>query len=311
MPPPPPPPPPAEDAAAGGGGAVPVDEGLLRRWALPTAGGAKAGRGTCLVLGGSALTPGSVVLAAVAALRSGVGKVQVATSAGAASALAVAVPEALVVGLAEDDSGHIVPSAIDDLDHALGSATSVLVGPGCLDADLTHELLTRVVARLDGAALVVDAKALPGLAADQGALRRLGGRAVITPNTKELGALTDRDVDDVGDNDLEDLGAELAERLGAVVAAKGADTWVAASDGRRWLVPGGGSGLSTAGSGDVLAGVVAGLAARADEPAQATVHAVHAHAEAGRRLAVRIGRFGFLARELPDEVPTILDELAP
>jgi NAD(P)H-hydrate repair Nnr-like enzyme with NAD(P)H-hydrate dehydratase domain len=61
----------------------------------------------------------------------------------------------------------------------------------------------------------------------------------------------------------------------------------------------------------VLAGVVAGLAARAEEPAQATVHGVNAHAEAGRRLAERVGRFGFLARELLDEVPMVLDALAP
>ena len=307
----PPPPPPAEDGLADPGDVVPVDDDLLRRWALPEADGAKAGRGTCLVLGGSALTPGAVVLAAIGALRSGVGKVQVATSAGAASALAVAVPEALVIGLEENESGHIVPGAIDDLERALGSATSVLVGPGCLDADLTHALLSGVVARLDGAALVVDAKALPGLADDPGALRRLGGHAVITPNTKELGSLTGQEVDDLGEEDLARLAAETSGRLGAVVAAKGADTWVAAPDGRRWSVRGGGSGLSTAGSGDVLAGIVAGLAARADEPAQAAVHGVHAHAEAGRRLGVRMGRFGFLARELPGEVPRILDELAP
>ena len=272
--------------------------------------GAKASRGTCLVLGGSALTPGAVVLAAVAALRSGVGKVQVATAAGAAPALAVAVPEALVVGLDEDEDGHIVPDAVDDLLGSVDGATAVLVGPGLLAPEPAHQLLTRVASRLDEGVLVVDAKALPGLADDPDVLRRLQGRAVVTPNVKELAALTGRD-GDVGDDDLEDLANGLTETLGAVVAAKGADTWVAAPDGRRWRVRGGGSGLSTAGSGDVLAGVVAGLAARADEPAQAAVHAVHAHAEAGRRLASRIGRFGFLARELLDEVPRILDDLAP
>jgi hydroxyethylthiazole kinase-like uncharacterized protein yjeF len=295
-----PPPPPAEEA----------DEALLRRWALPVAEGAKASRGSCLVVGGSALTPGAVVLAAVGALRSGAGKVQVATAAGAAAALAVAVPEALVVGLDEDDDGNIVPSSVDELLKSLDGAASVLVGPGCLAPGPAHELLARVAGRLDDGVLVVDAKALPGLADDPGVLQGLRGRSVVTPNSKELAALAGRD-DEVGDDDLEGLATELADRLGAVVAAKGADTWVAAPDGRRWLVQGGGSGLSTAGSGDVLAGIVAGLAARADEPAQATVHGVHAHAEAGRRLAVRIGRFGFLARELLDEVPRVLDDLAP
>lgn len=287
-----------------------ADEALLRRWALPVGDGAKATRGTCLVVGGSALTPGAVVLAAVAALRSGAGKVQVATAEGAAAALAVSVPEALVVGLEEDDDGNIVPASIDELMGSVDGATAVLVGPGLLAPEPASELLARVSRRLEDGVLIVDAKALPGLADDPGVLRRLRGRSIVTPNTKELGALIGHE-GPVEDDDLEHLAVEVSDRLDAVVAAKGADTWVAAPDGRRWRVRGGGSGLSTAGSGDVLAGVVSGLAARADEPAQATVLGVHAHAEAGRRLARRVGRVGFLAREILDEIPRILDDLAP
>lgn len=300
------PPPPADEAPEG---ALEADEDLLRRWALPVDEGAKASRGTCLVVGGSALTPGAVVLAAVGALRSGVGKVQVATAAGAAPALAVAVPEALVVGLDEDEDGTIVPESVDELMGSVDGATSVLVGPGCLAPGPAHRLLARIAGGLDDGVLVVDAKALHGLADDPGLLGRLRGRSIITPNAGELAALAKRD--EVDDDEIERLAVELAGRLDAVVAAKGADTAVATSDGRLWRVRGGGSGLSTAGSGDVLAGIVGGLAARADEPAQAAVHAVHVHAEAGRRLAARVGRLGFLARELLDEVPRILDDLAP
>jgi len=231
MPPPPPAEPPAEPAAE-------ADEAMLRRWALPVVEGAKAGRGTCLVVGGSTLTPGAVLLAAVGALRAGAGKVQVATARSAAATLAVAVPEALVIGLEEDGDGQIIPSSVDGLASALDGATSVLVGPGCLDAGLAFELLTRVAARLDDGVLVVDAKALPGLADDPGALRSLGGRAIVTPNTKEVAALAGRG-DEVGDDDLDGLAAHLAGCLGAVVAAKGADTRVAAPGGRRWRVPGG------------------------------------------------------------------------
>ena len=302
------PPPPADDDGRPPR-PVEVDAGVLRGWPLPSADGAKANRGTCLIVGGSLLTPGAVVLAAVGALRAGAGKVQVATAADAAPALAVAVPEALVVGLDQDADGNIEPDAVDDLADRLAGAASVLVGPGSLDAGPTSRLLARIAARLDEGVLVVDANALPGLADDPGVLRRQRERAIITPNAKELAALCERD--SVGEDELSEVGAQLADGLGAVVAAKAADTWIAAPDGRRWRVPGGGSGLSTAGSGDVLAGVVAGLAARSDESAQAAVHGVHAHAEAGRRLARRVGRLGFLAREVLDEVPKVLDELAP
>jgi NAD(P)H-hydrate repair Nnr-like enzyme with NAD(P)H-hydrate dehydratase domain len=103
---------------------------------------------------------------------------------------------------------------------------------------------------------------------------------------------------------------EAAERLGCVVALKGATTHVAAPDGRAWANEGGSVGLGTSGSGDTLAGLVAGLLARGAEPAQALVWGVYVHAEAGARLSRRIGELGFLARELPAEMPGILTELA-
>jgi len=103
-----------------------------------------------------------------------------------------------------------------------------------------------------------------------------------------------------------ELAARAAEQTGAVVAHRGA---VAHPDGRRWFDQTGHAGLGTSGSGDVLAGVVAGLAARGAEAAQAAVYGSHLHGAAGDRLAARVGRMGFLARELLDEVPRILTEL--
>jgi len=85
---------------------------------------------------------------------------------------------------------------------------------------------------------------------------------------------------------------------------------VATPDGRRWVEEGGDTGLGTSGSGDVLAGVVSGLLARGATPEQAACWATYVHAAAGQRLAARVGRVGFLARELVDEVPRVLSELA-
>lgn len=81
------------------GDATTVTPSLLREWALPDAGGGKEGRGRTLIVGGSALTPGAIVLAAEAALRCGAGKLQVAPASSVAPTVAVAVPEALVLGL--------------------------------------------------------------------------------------------------------------------------------------------------------------------------------------------------------------------
>ena len=87
---------------------------------------------------------------------------------------------------------------------------------------------------------------------------------------------------------------------------KGQYSFISAPDGRAFRFQGGGIGLATSGSGDVLAGIVGGLAARGADPLTATLRGVWLHGEAGRMLTKCVGRVGFLAREIPDEVPGLL-----
>ena len=100
----------------------------------------------------------------------------------------------------------------------------------------------------------------------------------------------------------------VAQRYDAVVSAPGL---VAAPDGRVWRVDAGGIGLGTSGSGDVLAGLAGGALARGADPEHAAVWGQYLHAAAGDQLTGRLGRQGFLARELLDEVPTVLRQLRP
>jgi NAD(P)H-hydrate repair Nnr-like enzyme with NAD(P)H-hydrate dehydratase domain len=101
------------------------------------------------------------------------------------------------------------------------------------------------------------------------------------------------------------------DELGVVVALKGATTYTCSPDGRVFADAAGNVGLGTSGSGDALAGAVGGLAARGADPLQATVFGIHVHAVAGDRLAERIAPLGYLARELSDEFPAILESLRP
>lgn len=101
----------------------------------------------------------------------------------------------------------------------------------------------------------------------------------------------------------------LAREARAAVGLGGAISWIAAPAGQLWQDQSGGAGLGVSGSGDVRAGVVAGLLARGAEPAQAAVWAAHLHGRAGERLAARVGRLGLLARELPPEIPRVLAEV--
>jgi hydroxyethylthiazole kinase-like uncharacterized protein yjeF len=281
---------------------------VLRRWALPEpAGGAKASRGTALVVGGSRGTPGAVLLAGVAALRAGAGVLQLGAPASTATALGVSVPEALAMPLAETAAGCVSSAAVDDLEAVLRAADAVLVGPGLFDGekpiqDLVEALLERVGAE---AAVVLDGYALRGLRRET--VAPLAGRLVLTPNSGEAAGLL-AGVPDAPDLEEDPAGAAaaLAAHLDAVVTLGGR---VAAADGGLWIDGSGHAGLGTSGSGDVLAGLVVGLLARGASPAQAACWATHVHATAGERLGARISHVGFLARELLDEAPLVLAEL--
>ncbi len=278
---------------------VVVTPALLRRWPLPEPGddGDKHDRGTVLVVGGAASTPGAVLLAGLAALRVGAGRLQVATVAASQTALGIALPEAAVLGLPAGRQDSLAPEAAHDCSVAAERAAVVVIGPGLYDKEQTLELLEQLLPRIEHAAVVLDAVALSALALRPALTRSLQGRLVLTPNAGEVKALAAGQELDV---------PALAERYGAVVAAA---REVAAPDGRRWDSQTGGIGLGTSGSGDVLAGVVAGLLARGCPPEQATVWGQYVHAASGDRLAADLGRTGYLARELLDVLVPVLSGL--
>jgi ADP-dependent NAD(P)H-hydrate dehydratase len=269
---------------------------LLREWPLPDPQGDKESRGTVLVIGGSRVTPGAVLLAGVAALRAGAGRLQLAVTSATATALSIAVPEAKVVGLPETGGGSVRGDVPDHLLELAAAADVLLVGPGLDDVEETGHLMAAVLgAAAEDTAVVLDAYALGALSRDAGLLADRPLRTVLTPNVTEAEILLGRDPRD-------DLGAaarELAGRHRAVVSLYG---HIAAPDGRLWREESGDAGLGTSGSGDVRAGIVAGLLGRGAEPAQAACWGAFAHAVSGQRLAPRYGRTGFLARELVDEV---------
>ena len=280
-----------------------ITPALLRGWPLPAPGQSKYDRGQVLVVGGARSTVGAALLAGTAALRVGAGKLTFAVADSVAPALAVAMPESGVIGLRETDSGSIRGSGID----RLGGDTAVevvLVGAGLDDPDETVVLLERLTPLLGPDVSVhLDALAL-GVLPRLGVVVResLAGRLLLTPNRGEAARLLERDVDDV-DRDV----AEIADRYGAVITCNNS---IADAEGGRWQSSSGYAGLATSGSGDVLAGAIAGLRARGTTLAQAACWGTYLHAAAGDRLAARVGPLGYLARELPTELPPLLVELS-
>ncbi len=289
---------------------VPLTATLLRTMALPKPEeGSKDGRGCALVVAGSVEVPGAALLSAEGTLRAGAGKLQVATVRAAAMHVGLAALEAMVIGLAETEDGGIEPgAAAERLGPKVERADAVLIGPGLAEGSDAIALTAALLAKDPSTAFVLDAASLCGLADHAAAVRACGGRVVVTPHAGEMAQLLGRSREEI---EADPLGAAraAADLLGAVVVMKGAQSRIVAPDGRAWTYGGGGVGLATSGSGDVLAGIVVGLLARGADAAQAALWGVFVHGEAGSRLAGSYGPMGYLARELAAEVPRILHEV--
>ena len=287
---------------------TPLTPDVLRRSALPSheAAGSKEGRGRVLVVGGCAEVPGAPLLAGIGALRAGAGKLQIATCRAVALPLGLLVPEAMVIGL-DDEDGCIAASAAARVVEAARKVKAVVLGPGMSEGEGARAVVGAVLDGVDGAGLVLDAGAMAGLCDAPEQARRQRGRVVLTPHTGEMARLLGIERDAVEADKLS-CARKVAAMLQAVVLMKGSQTEVVAPDGQAWLLQGGSVGLATSGSGDVLAGVIGGLLARGMAPVWAANWGAYLHAQAGRRLVRRDGGIGFLARELLDELPRVMAE---
>jgi hydroxyethylthiazole kinase-like uncharacterized protein yjeF len=248
-----------------------------------------------------------VLLSAEAALRSGAGKLQVVVPSKVAPHVSISLPEALVRGVPSTEEGAIRASSAELVLDLAQRASAVLIGPGMADQEETRGFVEALLPHLEGP-VVLDALGLAAVTADPHCLHHLAGRAVLTPNPTELAISLHMGPDEL-DADPAGAALRLAEQAKAAVGLGGATSWIAAADGRLWQDQSGGAGLGVSGSGDVRAGVVAGLLARGAEPEQAAVWAAYLHGRSGERLAAQVGRLGFLARELPPEIPRVLAEV--
>ena len=293
-----------------------IDAGLLHDWPLPLppAEGDKEQRGHVLILGGSREMPGAIILAATAALRAGAGKLTIATGASVAQLVALAIPEARVIGLRETPEGGFTRAATDQLDPLAEKVTAILIGPGMQDEAATAALVRALLPRLDGTSVVLDANAMgiilsPDLDDAPAEPFRFDLPVVLTPHAGEMAHLTGIDKDTILAGP-DSAAAQAAQRWNAVVALKGARTVIAEPQGGMWQHEGGNVGLAISGSGDTLAGIIAGLAARGAPLTQAVCWGVALHARAGERLAGRFGTLGYLAREIPAEIPSLMEQAA-
>ncbi len=285
---------------------------LLRGWPLPQPdeAGDKEDRGRVLIVGGATEMPGAIILAATAALRAGAGKLQIATCRSIAQLVAAAVPEARVFALPETKAGDIAPVASSLIVEKANKVQSVLIGPGMVDETVVTRLIEAMLPGIESPVLILDAAALLCVKNNPQALHDLNGKVVLTPHAGEMASITGIDKDHITRDPLA-IVRRAASDMRAVIALKGAQTYIAAhATHKAYCNRTGNVGLATSGSGDTLSGIIAGLVARGAAPLQAAAWGVYLHGRAGDVLAKRMGRLGFLARELLSEVPALMSELA-
>jgi hydroxyethylthiazole kinase-like uncharacterized protein yjeF len=265
------------------------------------AGSTKFTSGQVVIAGGSRGLTGSVCLAASAAIRAGAGYATVAVPEELESIFEIKLTEVMSRGCASAD-GHLDLGAADAVLAAAERAAAVALGPGLGRFDGATQLVEAIAGGVE-APMVIDADGLNALVGRPEALRQRSAPTVLTPHAGELARLLDTDSQSIGARRL--AGArQAAEQSGAIVVLKGDDSIVAAPDGRLAVNGVSSPALATAGTGDVLTGMVAAMLARCEEPFAATCAAVHAHSRAGRVAAGRVGAAeSVIAGDVVEAVP--------
>jgi NAD(P)H-hydrate epimerase len=258
----------------------------------------KFSSGHVILAGGSPGMTGAPCLAAMAAMRAGAGYVTACVPRVLWPVVEAKLLEVLSRGLPDDD-GSLTPDAVDPILELTERAGSLVLGPGLGREAQAFARLLAAQARLP---LVLDADGLNAHAGDPEALRGRTHATVLTPHEGELGRLLGVDSKTVAARRLDHV-REAASRSGAIVVLKGDDTLVAAPDGPVAVSPGATPALATAGTGDVLSGVLGALLAKGMEPFAAACAAVTVHALAGRRAAELQGVEGVIASDVIAGLP--------
>lgn len=263
--------------------------------------------GTVMALAGSLDYAGAALMTALSAVRGGAGLVTIAVPDSLRPIFAGRVPEAIVLGLPEVSDGEVDPGPSAEEILAREPA-AIVAGPGLKETDANRLLLLDLLSRSE-APVVVDAGAINLLGASDVWWTRTACPVVLTPHAGEFARLTGVRVGS-SDGERQQVCAEAAVRFHQVVVLKGARTVIASPDGRVAMAPFANPALATAGSGDVLAGLIGALLAQRVKPFDAACLGVYLHGMAGERISRRLGDSGMAATDLPYEIAVARHELA-
>ncbi len=271
--------------------------------------------GTVFVIAGSLSYTGAALLAGKSAYRIGAGLVTMAVPEILHTALAGHLPEATWV-LLPHENGFISESASDVVLNNLSRATSILIGCGLGNKEITKKFVIKLLESIDKQEqaptfhIVIDADGLRHLA-DSSLLKEkgLGERSILTPHLGEMSALTGLSKEEI-QNNREEVAQKYAKQWNCIVVLKGAFTVIASPDERMTIIPVATPALARAGTGDVLAGLITGLLAQGLNPYDAAVAGAYIHGKAGLLAAQKLGTTAsVLASDVIDAVPEVIRKI--
>jgi ADP-dependent NAD(P)H-hydrate dehydratase / NAD(P)H-hydrate epimerase len=283
-----------------------AEPGILRLLLPPRPFASNKGTfGHLLVLAGSEGKTGAATLTSEAALRAGAGLVTLGIPASLNDIMEVKLTEAMTVPLPEAPEARVLGrGALKPVLDILDEKFSVAIGPGLGTHPETRELVCRLVHDLPNP-MVVDADGINNLAADRACLAGAAGPRILTPHPGEMARLVDLSIPEVQARRL-DVARETASRFGVTVVLKGAQTVVAAPDGRASLNASGNPALASGGTGDILTGLIGGFLAQGLAPWDAARLGVYLHGLAADVFVAQHGSRGLMAGDLVRIFPDVL-----
>jgi hydroxyethylthiazole kinase-like uncharacterized protein yjeF len=267
----------------------------------------KGDYGKVLIISGSRGMTGAGCLAARAAHRAGAGLVYLAVPGSLLPVYGASLTETIVIPVEDQGKGHIVLDGVVFLEKQMEGKDVIAAGPGLSVNEGTIGFISRII-ESSTLPLVLDADALNAIAHDVSVLKRLKTTAVITPHPGEMARLTGKSTDQV-QRDRVNMAREFASKWGVITVLKGFRTVVALPDETIYINLTGNPGMATAGTGDVLTGIIAGLIAQGIKPEDAAVAGVYLHGLAGDIAAFKKGEYGLVASNLVDEIPGAIMEI--
>lgn len=265
--------------------------------------GHKGDYGHTLILAGSIGKTGAAALAAMAAVRTGSGLVTLAVPESLNPVMEQKLTEPMTVPLPEESPGFLDASAADRILELAEGKSVLVIGPGLSTNNGAMKTVKKLVLECD-LPLVIDADGLNVLADDPDILKKVKRSAVLTPHPGEMSRLTGTSTAEI-QADRMNAAADFAKKYNLVLALKGYRTVVSLPDGRLFLNTSGGPHMASGGMGDVLTGMIGGLAAQGLSPADAARLAVYVHGLAGDMTAAAKGPVGILASDLLAFLPTL------